>query len=170
MILVLFVGGETTQAQQLVEDIAKMLIPLSALIKPEEICVAPHEFSSLLFEMLKMPHMQVHAIEILLTISQQKLTIEVLSLFLMGFQRLGVPTSCPSDLQEQVQFQRSYASCMLNVLSNNISWVFDKKLLNDVAAASCLNSYIQILLEFLKSPSKRLAADLIKDFIKVGTH
>jgi hypothetical protein len=77
--------------------------------------------------------------------------------------------SClPEDIAECLAFQRTYAETVFSLFSENISQAAGKYYLQTTPRAQeILGSYVMLMANLIAQPSKRLAADVLKEWGKI---
>lgn len=146
-----------------------MLSALSALVKIDEYNAAPHNFALVLVEMGNTPHVQMKAMEVLLVLVQQRMSVELFSVVLQALSQVNVH-NMPDDLEESLQFQRTYAAVLHTLLSQHISYLVDSTSTYYTMpdAVRTLNAYLAKTIAVLEqSPSIRLPGDIIKEWVKI---
>lgn len=146
-----------------------MLSALTALVKIEDFCAAPHNFALMLVNMSNTARLQVKAMEVLLVVVQHKMSVELFSVVLQALSQVDVHTM-PTDLEESLQFQRTYAAVLHTLLSQHVHYVLDSlsPFYTMPGAVATLSTYVNKMLTVLQqSPSLRLAGDVIKEWVKI---
>jgi hypothetical protein len=146
-----------------------MLSALTALVKVEDFCAAPHNFALVLVDMCNTPLVQEKAMEVLGVVTYHHMSVELFAVLLQALSELNVQV-WPEETEESLQFQRTYAGVLHNLLSQHTHYVLDSsstfyQLPN---ATATLNTYISKMLAVVEqSPSVRLPGDVIKDWVKI---
>lgn len=146
-----------------------MLSALTALVKIEDFCAAPHNFALMLVEMSNTAHIQVKTMEVLLVVVQHKMSVELFSVVLQALSQVNVHVM-PTELEDSLQFQRTYAAVLHTLLSQHVHYVLDalSPFYTIPGAPATLTAYVAKMLHVLEqSPSLRLPGDIIKEWVKI---
>lgn len=147
-----------------------MLSALTAVVKLDDFCAVPHNFALLLIEMCNTPHIQIRAMELLLVMVNLHMSVELFSVLFYALSQYNVHIM-PTDYEEKLQFQRTYASVLHNLLSMNIQYILHSESTyysSTPDAVRTVSVYIEKMLSVVEqSPSIRLSGDVIKDWVKV---
>ena len=146
-----------------------MLSALTALVKIEDFCAAPHNFALSLVDMCNTPLVQVKAMELLQVLAYHSMSAELFTVLLRALSQMNVQT-WPEEMEDSLQFQRAYASVLHNLLSQHVQYVLDGNgtFYTLPNAAMVLSEYVNKMLSLVEqSPSIRLSGDIIKDWVKI---
>lgn len=147
-----------------------MIGALSSLLKIEEFCAHPHNFAIVIMELSNAQKVQIKAMEVLLTIFQQHMTVELFSEVFQAVAANSI-TSVPSELEDSLHFQRLYAGAIHSLLSQHVSFVTDTssafyRLIADPVRQ--FQAFVRtMIVTVVSSPSIRLPGDVIKEWVKI---
>lgn len=150
-------------------SLLSMLSALTALVKVEDFCAAPHNFALVLVGMCNTPQVQDKAMEVLGVLAYHHMSVELFAVVLQALAQLEIRT-WPDGTEESLQFQRTYAGLLHNLLSQHVQYVLDgsSTFYQLPNAAGTLSAYIGKMLAVVEqSPSVRLSGDVIKDWVKI---
>lgn len=170
-----------------VQSLLTMLTALADLVKSEEIVHTTRSFlaPTCLPDVLSAASVQYHhhapssmiqAAQFLLTLSQQKLNIDTFVQLVTVLCRVET-NNLPEDLEQATRFQRLYSQALHNIISQNMHFLVSSDQRQNyfaVAAAvvespgQCLQVYTGKMLALVMSPSRKLAFDAVKDWVKVS--
>ena len=142
------------------------------------------QYSTAVAETLSRIHM--HAAQLLLVITQQRMSVETFSRLLGALASAEVPVQQLQqqaergqlDMEDVLQFQRRYALILHVLLSGFTSFVYNPntaagkgqtfwELAGPATAQEYLAQYLQRMIALLQLPSRKLACDVVKDWTKV---
>lgn len=162
-------SGQGKVVSDALHSLLAMLSALSALVKIEDYCAAPHNFALVLVGMSNTPHIQVKAMEVLLALVQHRMSVELFSVVLQALSQVNIHCM-PEEIEESLQFQRTYAAVLHTFLSQHISYLLDSSstYYSMPDAVRTLNAYLAKTITVLEqSPSIRLPGDIIKEWVKI---
>ena len=159
-----------------------MMIPIAMFARAEDVCdgKANRDFSMVAVMFLCEPEYQSDAVDLLNVITRHKLPFDVFSRLLEAIPGLSSPLlqpippsstggmSLPEDTAECMIFQRSYATMVFSIMSENISQATDKYYLQSTPRAQeILGNYVMLMAKLIGQPSRRLAGDVAKEWTKI---
>ena len=144
----------------------KMVRPFINFIKPVEACKEPHDFAGLALGMLSLPGLQIEAAALLQTITEDKLPLDLFGRLLQSISSNPV-TVYPPDFGDCVTFQRTYAEAVFSMLGQNIGQATEPSFLANESAGPLLGQYVGLMAKLMENASSRLAADIVKDWIRI---
>mmetsp|Transcript_27917 Transcript_27917/g.26770 ORF Transcript_27917/g.26770 Transcript_27917/m.26770 type:complete len:1397 (+) Transcript_27917:334-4524(+) len=175
---------EQTRARliRLMGGILRMLTPIAMFAKPEDLCdgAAGRDFSMIAVQFLCNRELQAEAVDLLHIVTDHKLPLDVFTRLVEAIPSLSSPlllpippaqnggTSLPEDIAECLIFQRTYAETVFSLFSQNISQAAGSYYLKSTPRAQeILGSYVMLMANLIAQPSRRLAADVLKDWGKI---
>ena len=144
----------------------RLLQPIITFIKPDDVCRPPHDFGVGVISMLNIRDIQLEAVNLLHTISQHKLSIELFARIIESIISFRI-SELPVELDDSLIFQRTYAEAVYSILSLNVKEAMSPSFVSTSGAPEALNKYFTLMAELLSQPSRRLISDVANDWIKV---
>jgi hypothetical protein len=161
--------AEAAHAADLANATIRMMVPLTAFIKIEELCSAAHDLSLVTLKLLSVPALQSEAIEYLHAVCQHKFPLDIFTRLLDAFNASPV-TSMPEDIEDCFIFKRNYAECIFSLLSNNFVLATSPEFLSQGQqgqALELLGRHVMLMARLLDLPSLHLADDVHKSWITI---
>ena len=145
----------------------KMVRAFAQFIKAADTCQEPHDFSLLCLAMLNFPSLQSEAAQLLGGItSQDKLPLELFGKLLQTIP--SHPVTClPSQLGDNLAFQRHYVGAVFSLLGENTALAVDPSFLALPSAEQLLGQYVGLMAKMLESASRRLTEEMLRYWLKI---
>jgi hypothetical protein len=162
-------SGDAAQAQEgtaLGNAALRLVSALSVTAKPAEICAPSSDFGVLALQLLSSPALQVEAVNFLHELTSQKLEPALFASLLEAISSIQV-TVLPSDLEDSITFQRVYAEAVYQLLGLNASVAMEASFLASERMVQVLGRYMTIMSQLLEQPSRRLAADVLNNWLRI---
>ena len=160
------IGAGTPETDEEMARVACMVNATTRLVdrlaqcsKVEDVLTDRHDFSVITVSMISVTGFQVEACNFLCTLVNQKLPPPRLNQLCDLLVQTPV-AALPNDEKVSLDFQRRYAESIGTLLGSNIAVLLQDQEGRDAAL-------IRLLLTMLEQPSRRLAGDLLKDWLKV---
>lgn len=147
----------------------RMMLPLTAFIKVEDLCASGHDLSLVTVKLLSTPALQSEALDYLHAVCQHKLPLDIFTRLLDAINASPV-SSLPDELEDSFLFQRNYAECVFSLLSNNFNMATSDEFLSQGQqgqAIELLGRHVMLMARLLDLPSLLLADDVHKSWITI---
>ena len=151
---------------EIFKGLLRLLLPIITFTKPEDICASHHNFGDIVIGLLNVPSLQLEAANVLAVLTPNKMSIELFTHLLFKLTDMQ-PSYYPEALIDKLTFCRTYAESVFSLLSNNFTHCTSTAFLGDATRQAYLGRYVQLMAQLLDQPSRRLAYDVIKDWVKI---
>ena len=161
--------GDTAQVYEgtcLGNATLRLIVAMTTFAKPIEMCAEPCDMSVLALQLLSCHPLQVEAVSFLHALTSQKLETALFARLLEAISGIQV-TVLPLDLEESITFQRSYAEAIYQLLGLNASTAMETSFLSNSHMQQVLGQYMTLMSQLLEQPSRRLAADVLANWIRI---
>lgn len=151
---------------EIFKGLLRLLLPIITFSKAEDICASHHNFGDIVIGLLNVPSLQMDAANVLSALTSNKMSIELFTHLLVKLTDMQ-PTYYPDVLTDKLAFCRTYAESVFSLVSNNFTHCTSTVFLEDATRQAYLGRYVQLMAQLLDQPSRRLAYDVIKDWLKI---
>jgi hypothetical protein len=158
-------ASRVSQIVDLFGETLKMVVPVIAFMKPDEVLKPEHDFS-IVIELFSDPMLQLDSVQLLEAVARKPLSYDLFRHLLEKISKNHV-TSLPDDEYDSLVLQRTYASVIFGLLSQNMSHLSERDFVQDAGAQELLHRHICLLVSLLRQPSRQISADVVLDWVKI---